>query len=162
MTPSLPEATRDRGEGGSVLLLFPAAVLVVLILAAIAVDASVAFQAQREVADATTAAANDAAGESVGNQTFYRGGRVDVDAGTAQAIAAERVRAVLDERRFRGLTVSVSVVAGGGGCPPRVKVRAAADVAFVFTPVIPGAPHHTRVAATSVGTPRGDAGPGAC
>jgi Flp pilus assembly protein TadG len=149
---------------GSVLLLFPAAVLVVMILAAITVDASVAFQAQREVADATAAAANDAAGESVGNQAFYRGGRVDVDRATAEAVAVERVRAALDPQRFRGLSVSVSVVGGdaGGGCPPLVRVRAAADVSFVFAAVIPGAPHHARVAATSLGSPRGDAGPGAC
>ena len=59
-------------QRGSVLLLFPAAVLIVLVLSAITVDSSIAFLAQRELANATAAAANDAASRAVDGQAFYR------------------------------------------------------------------------------------------
>lgn len=53
----LRHANRERG---SVLFLFPAGFLAVLVLAAIAVDAGNAFLQQRALADAADAAANDA------------------------------------------------------------------------------------------------------
>ena len=52
---------RTSVERGSSLLLFPAGVLIVMVLAAMAVDTSIAFMGQRELANATAAAANDAA-----------------------------------------------------------------------------------------------------
>ena len=60
-------ATRPdvRGQRGSTLLLFPAALLIVVALAAVTVDSAIAFMAQRELANATAAAANDAATEGL-------------------------------------------------------------------------------------------------
>ena len=46
--------------------------LIVLVLAAITVDSSIAFLAQRELANATAAQANDAAGEVVDGHAFYQ------------------------------------------------------------------------------------------
>jgi len=54
----VPADSHDRDQG-SALLLMPVAVLIVL--GAIAVDSSITFLAQRELVDATQAAANDAA-----------------------------------------------------------------------------------------------------
>ncbi len=88
------------------LLLFPAAVLVVVVLAAIAVDVSIAFLGQREVANATVAAANDAAGLGVSNRGFYEEGRVELDPGTVERLAIERVHAVLGPSRFHDLGVN--------------------------------------------------------
>ena len=72
-----------RRQSGSVLMLFPAAVLVVLILGAIAVDASVAFLAKRELNDASAALANDLAIEALSNDAFYhspdRAPRLELD-----------------------------------------------------------------------------------
>src|SRR3712207_1178709 len=50
--------TGPRDETGSALILMPAAVLVLVILAAIAVDAAIMFLGERELAAATAAAAN--------------------------------------------------------------------------------------------------------
>ena len=50
-----PPPDRQRG---STLLLFPAALLIMLVLAAITVDSAIAFMAQRQLVNATAAAAN--------------------------------------------------------------------------------------------------------
>lgn len=129
--------------------------LIVVVLAAIAVDSAIAFLGQREVANAVAAAANDAAGEGVGNSAFYQGNRIDLDPGAVQQVAVDRVTAALDRGRFQGLAVDVTVApAPGPGCPPRVRVHASAKVATLFASAIPGAAHQTRVEASAVGVPR--------
>lgn len=152
--------SRAPGEDGSVLLLFPAAVLVVVVLAAIAVDAAIAFLGQREVANAVVAAANDAAGAGIGEEIFYREAAVDLDPSAVAQVAEERVRAVLDPGRFHGLEVEVAVVPAASGCPPRVRVRAAATVDALFANALPGGLRQTRVQAVATGSPREDAAPG--
>lgn len=155
-----PEAGPGH-QHGSVLLLYPAAVLIVVVLAAIAVDAAIAFLGQREVANAVAAAANDAAGEGVGNAAYYRGNRIDLDPGAVQQVAVDRVTAALDRGRFQGLAVDVTVAPPEApGCPPRVRVHASAHVPTLFAPAIPGAAHQTRVEASAVGAPR--QAPGRC
>ena len=140
------------------LLLFPAAVLIVVVLAAIAVDAAVAFLGQREVANAVAAAANDAAGVGLENQAFYREGAIDLDPAAVVRMAEQRVRAVLDAGRFHALEVEVSVAPSGRtGCPPRVQVRASARVDALFANALPGGPRQTQVRAVAVGSPRQDA-----
>jgi hypothetical protein len=137
-----------------VLLLFPAAVLVVVVLAAIAVDSAIAFLGQREVADAVTAAANDAAGEGVGNRAFYEGGRVDLDPATVQRVAVDRVVATLDPGRFHDLRVDVAVVPPTTpGCPAVVRVFAAARVSTLFAAAIPGGPGQVTVQSSATGSP---------
>jgi hypothetical protein len=143
-----------------VLLLFPAAVLVVVVLAAIAVDAAIAFLGQREVANAVVAAANDAAGAGIGDQAFYRESTVDLDPSTVAVLAEERVRAVLDPGRFHGLKVDVDVVPASTGCPARVRVRATATMDALFANALPGGPRQTRVSAVATGSPRQDVAPG--
>ncbi len=144
------------------LLLFPTAVLVVVVLAAIAVDASIAFLGQREVANATAAAANDAAGQGVSNRAFYEENEVQLDPGTVRSLAVDRVRAVLDPARFHDLQVDVVVVtATDPGCPPIVQVRASARVDYVFARAVPAGPDQADVAATSVASAR-QAGQSGC
>ncbi len=141
------------------LLLFPAAVLVVVVLAAIAVDSAIVFLGQREVANAVTAAANDAAGEGVGNRAFYQRGRVELDPGTVRQVAIDEVRAALDDERFAGLQVDAVVLPPiAAGCPPLVRVRATAWVSRLFATALPGGGGQVRVTATSTGTP--EQGPG--
>jgi len=137
-----------------VLLLFPAAVLIVVVLAAITVDSAIAFLGQRQVADAVVAAANDAASEGVGNRVFYEGGRVDLDAATVQQLVTERVTAVLDPGRFRDLVVEAAVVPPPApGCPPTVRVHASARVPTLFAAAVPGGPHDRAVEASAVASP---------
>ena len=53
---------RDRlhDQSGNTLALFPAAVMVMFVLASMAIDAALTFSAQRSLADIASAAANDA------------------------------------------------------------------------------------------------------
>lgn len=145
---------RISQQRGSVLLLFPAAVLVVIVLAAITVDSAVAFLGQREVANAVAGAANDAAGEGVGNRAFYESGRIDLEPGTVQQLAVQRVRAALDAARFHALAVDVAVSPPAvAGCPPTVRVHASARVPTLFAAAIPGASHERQVDATASASP---------
>jgi Flp pilus assembly protein TadG len=152
VTPSRRSCRGD--QGGSVLLLFPAAVLIVVVLAAIAVDSAIVFLGQREVANAVSAAANDATGEGVGNRTFYEGARIDLDPATVRQLALDRVAAALDGDRFAGLQVDVVVApASSPGCPPVVRVRARASVSSLFAAALPGDGGQVWVTATATGSP---------
>jgi len=152
----------DR-QRGSVLLLFPAAVLIVLVLSAITVDSSIAFLAQRELANATAAAANDAAGRAVDTQAFYQGDRVELDPYAVEAVAMERVQLALDGSRHRALEVRATASPPTGpGCPWTVRVSATSWVPYVFAKALPGGPDEANVRATSVAGPEQAATGGRC
>lgn len=137
--------TRSVRERGSSLLLFPAAVLVMMVLGAIVVDFSIAFLGERELAGATAAAANDAAARALSNRAFYRDGEVVLDGAAASELATDQVRAALDRDRYHDLRVTVAVAPGGD----RVIVTASAEVDYLFARALPGAAERVRVAATS-------------
>ena len=132
-------------ERGSSLLLFPAAVLVLMVLGAIVVDFSIAFLGERELAGATAAAANDAAVRALSNRAFYREGEVTLDGAAASEIATDEVRGALDLDRYHDVRVTVGVAPG---CTS-VIVTATAEVDYLFTRALPGAADRVRVAATS-------------
>ena len=140
-------------ERGSVLLLFPAAVLVVIVLAAIAVDASIAFLGEREVAAAVAAAANDAATEAISDEAFYGAGRVELDPAEVARVAEERVRTSLDSRRHEGLAVRATVERTGGGCGWSLRVEASATVRYLFARALPGGPDEARVESGATSSP---------
>ncbi len=151
------------GERGSILLLFPAAVLIVLVLAAITVDSSIAFLAQRELANATAAAANDAATTAVDGQAFYRDDRIELDPYAVAAVAEERVRLALDGSRHRGLEVRATASPPTrSGCPWTVRVTASSKVSYVFAQAVPGGPDEAAVRATSVAGPEQGSTAGVC
>ena len=134
----------DGSERASTLLLFPAAVLVVFVLGAIAADMASVFLGERELANATAAAANDTATEALANAAFYRGGQVQVADTGAQELAAEHVRqALAGSNRYRNLQVEVSVASD------RVTVRASGEVRRLFAPALPGGSGWAAIGATS-------------
>ena len=137
--------TRGASERGSSLLLFPAAVFVMMVLGAITVDFSIAFLGERELAGATAAAANDAAALALNNRDFYQEGEVVLDGAAATQLATDAVRSALDRERYHDVRVDVSVTAGRRG----VVVTASAEMDYLFSPALPGAPERARVAATS-------------
>jgi Flp pilus assembly protein TadG len=142
--------TRDRrSERGSVLMLVPAAVLVLIVLGAIAVDSAIVFYAQRDLANRTAATANDIAGFAVSDSSFYDGGVVALDDGRADAYA----RLVFAPDRLPGGYESWSGDADATG--RAVTVVATAEVRYVFAKAIPGAPDTATVRARSVATARG-------
>ena len=146
------------------LLLFPAAVLIVLVLAAITVDSSIAFLAQRELANATAAAANDAASRAVDSQAFYQGDRIELDPYAVEAVAMERVRLALDGSRHRALEVRVTrqPAGRGPGARGRCGCRPSSRVPYVFAKALPGGPDEATVRATSVAGPEQAATGGTC
>jgi hypothetical protein len=128
-----PRSGRDRG---SVLALVPAGFLVLVILAALAVDGAVTYLGQEQLHDALSAAANDAVTAALDNGSFYRSGSITVD--PAQA----------------GQAVCVALLAQNAPALHRLEVWMAVDGAFlqlrgkaeidtVFGRVIPGFDHHT-------------------
>ena len=138
-----------RRERGSILLLMPAAVLVLLVLAAVAVDASLAFLGEREVANAAAAASNDAAGAALRDSDFYRQGRVVIDPALAEAVARRSV----DARGERYLhDIHVDVETNGD----RVRVIVSGRVDYLFAAAIPGAPRHADVQAAATATAERD------
>lgn len=138
-------APQDRCERGSVLLLVPAGVLVLFVLAAIAVDHALAFLGQRELSAAAAAAANDAAGAAVSDAAFYGGatGPIVIDGARAERIAAEGIA----RRRPTGVTVTRVAVRVDG---PHVCVGVAGRVGYLFTPIVPGLPRGVEVRGEAV------------
>ncbi|HEX2849573.1 MAG TPA: hypothetical protein VHN98_03435 [Acidimicrobiales bacterium] len=142
-------SARSRDDG-SVLMLVPAAVLVLLILGAIAVDSAVVFLAERDLSNRTAAAANDIAGSAADEASFYRGGgEIRLDPPTADAYAA---RVFSEARRPQGYDDWRGAASVAGR---QVTVTAEATVRLVFAPAIPGVSRTTTVQARSVATARG-------
>lgn len=146
-------------ERGSTLLLFPAAVLVVVVLAAMAVDTSIAFLAQRELANATEAAANDAASQAVADRAFYQSGRVELAAAAVADVAETRVRQLVDAGRHHSLSVRADArPPAGPGCAWTVRVEASSRVDHLFARALPVAGGDVAVHAVSVAGPRQGSG----
>ena len=143
-----------RPERGSTLLLFPAAILIMMALAAMAVDSSIAFLAQRELANAAAAAANDAASEAVSDASFYQQGRIELSAATVEAVAVDRVISLVDRSRHHNLTVDAQALPPTApGCPWTVRVTASSQVDALFARALPGGSGRTDVHAQASAAP---------
>jgi hypothetical protein len=121
-------------------MLMPAAVLVVIVLGAIAVDQAIVYTRQRELVVAAEAAANDAAGYGLNRDAFYEHNEIELDLARARAAAMAALRA-------RGLdeAIVVSVRADGD----EVEIILEAAVPYLFASALPGAPDRARVRATA-------------
>ena len=137
------------------MLLFPAALLIMVALAAMTVDSAIAFLAQRELMNATAAAANDAATEALSDSSFYRENRIELSAAAVEAIAVDRVLAVVDTGRHHGLTVTAEAVPpSAAGCAWTVRVAASSTVDELFGKSMPGSSGTVAVSARSRASPR--------
>jgi hypothetical protein len=121
-------------------MLMPAAVLVVMVLGAIAVDQSIVYTQQRELVAAAEAAANDAAGYGLDQDAFYQRNEVVFDLARARAAALAAVRA-------RGIDARAVVSLEPGGTVVEVSLRA--EVSYVFAAAVPGAAGTTEVGAVA-------------
>lgn len=133
-------AASDTGamgnQRGSALMLMPAAVLVVFVLAAIAVDQSLIFVRQRDLVAAAQAAANDAAGFGLDADVFYTENRIEFDLGRAQQAASAALTA-------RGYAMVPSVTLDPTGT--RVLVVVHDQVDPFFAGAIPGGGGSTEI-----------------
>jgi Flp pilus assembly protein TadG len=144
-TPGRPRADRRaRDDRASALLLFPAAVFVLCVLAALAVDAAHATMRRRELQHAADAAANDAAALAL-DEASLRSGTTRLDPELARSIA----RSSIEQQRVPGVrTVTVRVDEDG-----TVVVELEAVHPAVFARALPGAAREIRVPARASARP---------
>jgi hypothetical protein len=141
---------RTSRARGSVLMLMPAAVLVVIVLGSIAVDFAIVFLGEREAAALAAAAANDAATAAVDEQAFRDTGEYLLDEARARRVAEASLAASSSE--LDDVDVEVVVLFLGG--EPAVTVRVRGSVTYVFAQAIPGAPAGARVEASATAVAR--------
>lgn len=140
--PQRPQRPRLPAEDGNTLLLMPVGVLVLLVLGAIAVDAAVAFMGDRELANLTAGAANDAAA-AIDEDVLYLEDRVVLDPARVQAVVDAVVAARPDD------TVEMACVPQI--LPPdEVRVTCEGNVPLIFSPAVPGGADAATIQATSV------------
>lgn len=132
------------------LLLMPAAVLVVLVLASIAVDFTIAFLGEREAASLAAAAANDAVTAAIDDERFRAGEGLHLDEDRARRIALATLAASSTELD----DVEVEVATGTLGGEPSVTVTVRGTIDYVFAPALPGAPGEAHVEATATAVAR--------
>lgn len=139
-------------ERGSVLALVPAGFLVLMVLAALAVDSAVAYLGQQKLHDTLAAAATDAATAGLDSGSFYRGGTLVLDPAQVARTACLSI-AAQDHAGLRGLRVWMGVDGTS------VVLTATATVEPVFGRVVPGLTHRqvraTAVAVATQGPVRG-------
>jgi hypothetical protein len=139
-------ARRDRvADRGSVLLLVPTGVLVVVVLAAIAVDTGVALLGEREAAALAEGAANDAATAAVDEAAYRAGGEFRIDEARARRVVAGTMAATSSELEAVRVEVGFPVVDG----QPAVQVTVAGTIDTVFARALPGGPEGFEVEATA-------------
>jgi hypothetical protein len=137
-------APRRRVDRASVLLLVPAALLIVLVMASIAVDMSLVHLRRRQAYDLAAGAANDAVTAAADEGSLRAGGyRVDPD--RAQQVV-ERIVAASDLAPDVAAPPTVRVT----GDSVAVEVSLHAD--YIFAGVIPGTADGTTVTASASAT----------
>lgn len=124
-------------------MLMPAAVLVVLVLGAIAVDLSVVHLATRDLADAAASAANDAVTSGLDPAGVRTGGSYELDPDRVAAAVADSLALHGLEGRLARADIEVD--------GDRVVVTLERRVAHVFARSLPGAAGATTI------TTRGEA-----
>jgi hypothetical protein len=137
-----------RGDRASTLLFFPAALLVVVVLASITVDLARLRLVQRQADDAASGAANDAvtAGLDVGR--LRNGDEYRLDVAAARRIVAASV-AAHDQSGTGGLEAA-TIIDG----PRSLAVTVTGRSPLAFARVVPGAPTEVTVRATARATAR--------
>jgi hypothetical protein len=143
---------RRHGERGSVLLLMPASVLVLLVLGALAVDAALLLLGEREAADLSAAAANDAAVAGIDRDALYHCGTLTLDASQAN-LAVQRVVLARSSDAMNDVSAAITGVEVVDGLP-RVTVTTTGTVDLIFTPAIPGFDLTRQVRATASAFPQ--------
>jgi hypothetical protein len=136
-------AVRRPGDRASTLLLFPAAVLVVMLLSAIAVDMTQLHTAQIDLDDAVHTAADDGA-SMIDIDLLRSTGAVAIDLDAAR----RTIVADLDDASLTGAPGRVTVTAGPR--PGTLRVIATRRVRRLFGSVVPGLDPTITVSATVI------------
>jgi hypothetical protein len=140
--------SRGRREAGTTLLFFPAALLVVVLLASITVDFARLHLGQRQADDLAAAVANDAVTVGLDEAGLRSGDGYRLDTGRVDAVVDARVGAA-DRSTLHGLTTQASVDG-----PRSVVVTVVARVPLAFARVLPGTPPMVTINARAIATAR--------
>ena len=127
---------RERGaehDHGSVLLLFPAAVMVVLVLAAIVIDIGLVRVRTQELKSVASSAANDALG-AIDVDVLRSTGLITFDRGEAESL----VRAAVSSGPLPEATVESIVFTQNARGVWEIAVTLSMDVDLVIAPSLPG------------------------
>lgn len=143
-------SARAREEAGNTLILVPVAVLILLGLAAVALDSATIFLGQRRLVDLASAVANDAVAAVDVDAFFAQSGTEVVPLDRARA-EARRDQLVARQELDRSLEdVRCDLLALEDGPPTRVEVRCTATVRPIMAPLWPGAPAVRSIQAREV------------
>ena len=139
---------RAHSDRGSVLMLMPAVFLIMLVLAAIAVDLTAVRVRQRTFLAAVTEAANDAVTVGLDEDAFRAGAGYRLDATRVRNVvfATLAARGVADH-----LTAAPEIIIDPSGT---VTIRAIGRVDHLFSGALPGTPRITSVHAEATATAR--------
>ncbi|HWE55790.1 MAG TPA: hypothetical protein VG435_09765 [Acidimicrobiales bacterium] len=113
------------------LALVPAAFLVLVALAALAINSAAAYQSQQQLHDVLSAAATNAVTAGLSNDRFYAGGQLTLDP-NAVAVAVCRTVDAQALAGFHQLNLAVAMTATS------VRVTGAATIDSVFGRSVPG------------------------
>ncbi len=140
-----------REAAGNTLVLFPAAVLIVLGLGAVALDTATVFLGQRRLVDVASAVANDAIAAVDVDAFFAQDGpvaAVPLDRGRAERRRDQIVARQSLDRSLSQLTCTIDALATGP--PARAEVTCTATVRPILAPLWPGAPPERPIRAREV------------
>ena len=122
-----------RRERGTVLLLVPAAFLIMIVLGAIVVDVGLSQVRARELEAVASSAANDALG-ALDIRSLRDTGEIRFDHDRAEGIVVESIaNGALPD----AVLVAVGIGSDAAG-RPQIAVTLRLDVAFIMAPALPG------------------------
>lgn len=148
-----------REQPGNTLVLFPAAVLIVFGLGAVALDTATVFLGQRRLVDVAAAVANDAVAAVDVDAFFAQDGEVAAVPLDRERAGARRDQIVARQSLDRSLSqLTCTIEALATGPPARAEVTCTATVRPILAPLWPGAPHERTIRAREVAI--GEQGPG--
>jgi uncharacterized membrane protein len=133
-----PRRRRAGRDDGQAVMLLPAAILILVVLGALAVDLSLVYLANRQLHDAAAAAANDAAAQCFDEVAYRTTGRFTVDAARVDRVARATL-AAQDGDVVRRATATITATATADPARPcQVTVRLRSESDELFLKAVPG------------------------
>ena len=135
---------RARGDQGTVLMMLPAAVMIVLMLAAVAVDETGVYLAHRRLHAAAAAAANDAITAGLDLDAFNATGEYRLDPARVAAAVSRSLGAQQSETVDAAVVSAPSISVDASG-RQTIQLTLTANVRLIFAGAIPGFDNRRRI-----------------
>jgi hypothetical protein len=139
----LTPGQRRPNDRGTVLLLMPAAVMIMLVLGAIAIDIGLGAVRARELRAVAASSANDSLA-ALDVTALRTEGQLVIDPTRATEIVAEAIaRGPLPQATIERVTIGHDPLGR-----PEITIQLGLDVDLIIAPALPGAPTNIHVSAT--------------